>query len=178
VAERLRELSARVALAGEPHRASAYRRAADTLDELDRPIAEIREREGRAGLEALPGIGAHIAAKIDELFETGRIGALERLRREVPVDVTGLLAIEGLGPKTLRRLWEELGVKTVDDLEAALANGRVRTLPGFGERREQRLRQSLLALRRGGRRFPHAEAMPIARRICEALARVGGVERC
>ncbi len=170
LAEQLRELSARLALDDAPHRSRAYRRAAETLEQLGRSAAEIHAREGTDGLDALPGIGSHIAAVIEALLETGKAPALERLRKRIPVEVTALLAVDGVGPKTLKVLWQELHVHDLDDLERALREHRVPTLPGFGPRREARLLDAVRIARHGRARTPREKAAPIAETLRAAIA--------
>jgi len=177
-AHHLRELAVRLELEGDPHRPRAYRRAAETIDELGAPVYALWKDEGAAGLDALPGIGPHIARTLAELFETGRIAQLERLRKKAPVDVDALLAVEGVGPRTLRTLWKELRVTNLDDLERVLDEGRVLDLPGFGPKREERLRQAVRIQRSGARRTPLAKAAAIAQHLRETLARRPDVLRC
>lgn len=169
VAAQLRELAARLELEDGAHRPRAYRRAAETIEQLGRPIAALLEQQGSEGLDALPWIGPRIAATIGDLVDHGCTGLLDRLRRDTPVDVMALLAIDGVGRKTVQLLWRELGVRTLDDLEKALAEGRVRGLPGFGPRREERLRQALRIQRGGARRIARSVAAPIAQRLRERL---------
>lgn len=177
-AQHLRELALRLEIEDVPHRPRAYRRAAETLDELGRPVQRILEEQGTQGLDALPGIGPRIAESLCELFETGHLKALDRLREKAPIDVEGLLAVDGVGPRTLRLLWEKLGVCTLPDLERVLDEGRVQELPGFGPKREERLRRAVRSLRRGSRRFGRDRAAPIAERLRSALAAHPKVIRC
>jgi DNA polymerase (family X) len=96
-------------------RTLAYRKAAHTVENLSEDIADIR-KEGR--LQELPGIGAKIAKKIEEIVDTGgSLEYLENLKREFPVDYDALIAVEGLGPKSIKQLYNELGIKNLDDLE-------------------------------------------------------------
>lgn len=178
VAARLRELAARLDLEGVPHAPRAYRRAAETVERERRSVAEICANEGVEGLEALRGVGDHIARTIDELLSTGSIERLERLRRTAPVEVTSLLAIDGIGPKRLKTLWEELQVRTVEDLEHAVAQKSVQGLPGFGPRSEERLRHVLQLRRRGAERIPLARATTIAERLHAELESHPKVRRC
>jgi DNA polymerase (family 10) len=172
IAGQLRELAARLELEFEDgaHRPRAYRRAAETIESLRRPIADIHRTLGTPGLDALPGIGPRIASIVVELLEQGHAPLLDRLRRETPVDVMALLAVDGIGRKTLQLLWRELGVCNLDDLEGALSSGRVRELPGFGSRREERLRQAVRIQRRDQRRHSRKSAEPLARRLRDRLA--------
>lgn len=174
----LRELAARLELEGVPHSPRAYSRAADTLARERRCAAAIRAQEGARGLEALPGIGPQIARTLCELFDSGSIKRLERLRQKTPVDVMDLLAIDGIGPKRLKTLWEELRVRSVQDLEQAVAHRSVQALPGFGVRSEERLRQVLRLHKRGAKRVPLRRAAPIAERLRAELEKQPKVRRC
>jgi DNA polymerase (family 10) len=178
VARQLQELAARLELEGVEHAPRAYRRAAETVERARRSAAEIHAKEGVHGLEALPGIGSHIAEALHELFETGAIARLERLRRSTPIEIMSLLAVDGIGPKRLKTLWEELQVRTLEDLEHAVAQKSVQGLPGFGARSEERLSQVLRLRRRGDGRTPLAQAAAIAERLREDLEKHPNVSRC
>jgi len=177
-AEHLRELAVRLELEDDPHRPRAYRRAAETIDELAYPVQRIWKERGSKGLEALPGIGPHIAETLSELFTTGRLVRLDKLRKKAPVDVDALLAVDGIGPRTLRVLWQKLGVRTLQDLGRVLDDGQLLELPGFGHKREERLRRALRIQRSGSRRFALREAAGIADRLRETLALHAKVIRC
>jgi DNA polymerase (family X) len=125
-----------------PYRTAAFRRAADTLDELNRSVADLVEREGPIGLQALPGIGGALAAAILEMIETGRWAQLERLRGAVNPEQL-FLTVPGLGPQLARRIHDVLHVDTLEDLEVAAHDGRLETVPGIGTRRLQALRAAL-----------------------------------
>jgi DNA polymerase (family 10) len=178
VAHHLRELAVRIELENGPHLPRAYRRAAETIEALGHPVRTIWKDQGSKGLQALPGIGPHIAETLSELFETGHLVRLEQLREKSPVDVDALLAVDGIGPKTLRALWQKLGVRTLDDLERVLDEGRVLELSGFGHKREERLRRAVRSQRSGSRRVAWGQAAAIANRLCETLAGHPEVIRC
>jgi len=177
VARRLRELALFLEMEGVPYRPRAYEKAALALEALQRPVAEIDAEQGAAGLDALPSIGEGIARRIEEILRTGTLAELERLRRKRPVDVLGLTAVEGLGPKKLRALHEALGVRTRTDLAEALRAGRVRELPGFGARSEARLQRGLAALEQGAGRHLLGALWPLAGEIEARLAALRGVTR-
>lgn len=141
-------------------------------------MAKRYAEQGVAGLEALPGVGTHIARTLAELFDRGRIERLDRLRDKTGVDVLGLLAIDGIGPKRLRTLWRELRVRSVEDLEQAVAQRCLQGLPGFGVRSEERLGEILELRRRSSRRMALARARTIAEGLREALERHPKVIRC
>ncbi|MDQ3891135.1 MAG: DNA polymerase/3'-5' exonuclease PolX [Actinomycetota bacterium] len=123
-------------------RLSAYRRASARIRESAAPVARLA-LEGKA--TQIPGIGGTIAGKIVEFVETGDLRALARLRERVPTGLVEVMRVPGLGPKTAKRLWEELGVRSLDDLRVAAAEQRLRGLAGLGPKTEEKV---LLALAR------------------------------
>jgi DNA polymerase (family X) len=118
----------------------AYRRAATTIRESARPVAELA-LEGRA--TDLPGIGKTIEAKIVQAAERGEIEILSERKKLVPGEVLSFMQLPGLGPKTARRIWRELGVTTLDELRDAAAGQRLRALRGLGAKTEERVVQAL-----------------------------------
>ncbi len=126
----------------EPRRVNAYRRAADTLDEMSEPASDIYRREGVHGLEDVPTIGRALARAIAEIIETGRWRWLDRLRGEVaPEDV--LATVAGIGPELAERIHEQLDIETLEELEAAAHDGRLATVGGFGSKRIRSVIDSL-----------------------------------
>jgi DNA polymerase (family 10) len=120
-----------------PFRVRAYRNAARVVGELKLDLAA-QLAAGKA-LPKLPGIGPDLSAKIQEFAATGHLAALDRLRKEVPAGITELLQLPGLGPKRVRALYEELHVHTLPQLLRAARDGRIRGLPGFGSKTEERI---------------------------------------
>ena len=158
-----------------PFRIRAYRNAARTLSELG---DDVRNRLVRGDdLTRLPGIGDDLAGKIREIVETGHCQALEKLRGELPLAVTELLHIPGLGPKRVRALWHELDVQTTEQLAQAAHAGRIRALPGFGAKTEANILQSVEAHLSKQRRFPLAAARQTAKPLLSWLAKARGVAR-
>lgn len=150
-AERLREAADLLEAQGaNPFRVSAYRRAADTVRDLDDDLAKIIEREGQAGLEALPGIGRGIASALAEMVRSGRWMQLERLRGSAdPVQL--FTAVPGLGHRLAERIHEELHIDTLEGLELAAHDGRLESVPGVGPRRAAAIRASLQTMLSRGR---------------------------
>jgi DNA polymerase (family 10) len=126
-----------------PFRVRAYRNAARVVRDLGREVGEMVA--GGEDLTTLPGIGADLAAKIRELAATGELGLLASLRARTPSALTALLALPGLGPKRVRALYDALGVTTEDELGEAARAGKIRALPGFGEKTEARILSALAA---------------------------------
>lgn len=144
VAALLREMAELLQAQGEENafRIAAYRRAADTVAALHQPVAEVFEREGVAGLDALPTVGAGIAAAIAEIVQTGHWTKLERLRGGAAPEAL-LRTVPGVGPRLALQLHEELGIDTLEGLEAAAHDGRLEALAGVGPRRAASVRAAL-----------------------------------
>jgi DNA polymerase (family 10) len=176
VLDMLRELAELTLLEeAEPNsfRVRAYETAAQAIAAQATDLGRLTARE----LQQIHGIGKGTADKIRELLETGRVAKLEALRAKHPASVVALLRIQGLGPKALRRLRSELGVASLDDLRAALAAQRVRELPGFGARSEEKLARALVRFEAQGSadRTPISVALPLASRIVERMRELPGV---
>lgn len=143
VATRLREAADLLQQQGaNPFRVNAYRRAADTVAGLEEDLEALVDRAGEEGLVALPGIGASIAAAIQEMLRTGRWGQLERLRGTSEPEKL-FRAVPGVGPALSRRIHEALDVDTLEALELAAHDGRLASVPGIGPRRAAMVRAAL-----------------------------------
>jgi hypothetical protein len=146
----------------DPFRVRAWRRAAESVRHEPRPLARLLETEGREALLALPGVGRGLASAIEELLHTGRLGMLDRLEGQVsPEDL--FVTVPGIGEDLARRLHEELGIETLEELELAAHDGRLAAMRGFGPRRTRLVRETLAAMlsrsaRRRARRVRAAEA--------------------
>ena len=124
-------------------KAQAYRRAADAI--ADAP-ASVAEAYRRGEPPRLPGVGRAIDEKLAELADTGRLRYYERLRSEVPPTLVDLLAIPGLGPRTVDDLHAALGIATLEDLEVAARAGRLRGVKGLGPKSEERILDAVAGL--------------------------------
>jgi DNA polymerase (family 10) len=141
VAEQFDLLADLLELDGEEQfRVLAYRRAADQIRTAAGPIAELA-LEGEA--KNLPGIGKTIESKIVQIVETGEIEALTKRKARVPAGVAEFLRLPALGPKTARRIWQELGITTMADLRKAAEAEQLRSLPGLGAKTEERILRAL-----------------------------------
>ncbi|MGZ4280699.1 MAG: DNA polymerase/3'-5' exonuclease PolX [Gaiellaceae bacterium] len=141
VAEQLELLADLLEIEGEAaFRVLAYRRAAQRVRDTGGPVAQLA-LDGKA--KELPGIGATIQDKIVQIVNTGEIEALAKRRKTIPPEVVDFLRIPGLGPKTVRKIWQELGVTTLAELKAAAREQRLRTLPGLGAKVEENVLKSV-----------------------------------
>ena len=158
-----------------PFRIRAYRNAALTLGNQAQEARSLLEKG--EDLTRLPGIGDDLAAKIREIVDTGRCSLLERLQRELPPAVTELLKIPGLGPKRVKALYHYLEVQTVEQLYRAARDGRIRTLPGFGEKTELNILQAMETHAGQTHRFKLAVAAQYADALTAFLQAIAGVNQ-
>jgi DNA polymerase (family X) len=122
-----------------PFKIRAYRNGADTIAHLGTPLASLTAEERRG----IPGIGKDLAAKITELLETGAATYHQELLQEFPPTILDLLRLQGVGPKTVALLYRGLGIRTLDDLQAAAKDGRIRELKGMGAKKESQILKAL-----------------------------------
>jgi len=158
-----------------PFRIRAYRNAARSIGELSQEVSLLLEKG--EDLTRLPGIGDDLSAKIREIVASGRCSLLERLRQELPPAITELLKIPGLGPKRVKALHHDLEVQTVEQLYRAARDGRIRALPGFGEKSELNILQAVEAHASQTRRFKLAVAAQYADALRAFLLLAPGVTR-
>jgi DNA polymerase (family X) len=150
----------------------AYRKAADSLLSLGRDAKEYW-KEGK--LEDIPGVGKAIAEKIDELLSTGKLEFLQKLEAEIPPGLAGWIQVPGLGPKKVALIWKELGITKLADLEKAAREGKLRGLPGMGEKSETQIITGIESLGRRSGRIPLGRAWPLAQKTLALLKQVEGV---
>jgi DNA polymerase (family 10) len=167
VAEVFQEIGDMMDILGENRfKVIAYRRAAENILSLGQ---DIRAYWQAGTLQEIPGIGPAIADKIDELLTTGRLEFYERLQDQVPTGVVSLLEIPDVGPKTAKLLWDELGLQSVAEVEAAARAGELQTLKGMGARSEAKILAGIEALYRRSDRIPLGTAWPVASDLLEGL---------
>ena len=150
----------------------AYRKAAESLLALAGDVNQLWKDEK---LRAIPGVGKSIAEKIDELLRTGKLAFLAKLEKEVPAGLAEWLQVSGLGPKKVSLIWKELGITTLQELAAAAKDGKLRTLPGMGEKSEAQILRGIESLSRRSGRIPIGRAWPLARQIIATLRKLPGV---
>jgi DNA polymerase (family X) len=156
-------------------RARAYYRAADTIANLSENVADVYDNGGVAALLEIPSVGKAIAAKIEEYVKTGKVRHLEELKAKVPINIDELYGIEGIGPRTIKALYDKLQVKDLAGLENAAAEGRLRTVPGFTEKKEQDIKKRIEFFRKGKGRRIIGEVYPLVKQIELRLLQAEGV---
>lgn len=159
----------------EPFKPRAYENASQSVASLEEDVKSLYARGGINALMEIPGIGRGIAEKIEEYLKTGHIKEYEKMKKGMPVDIAGLTAIEGVGPKMIGALYKQLGVRNVNDLEKAARAGKINGLKRFGKKSEEKILKGIEFLRASGGRMPIGIALPLARGIEEKIGRFHGV---
>jgi DNA polymerase (family 10) len=152
----------------------AYRKAVDTIDELGEPLADI---EARGGLSEISGFGEAIIGKTRDFLTRGSTKLYEEMTQAVPQGVLEMAAIPGIGPKTVKALWQSLGITSVTELETAAKEQRIRSITGFGAAKEQSILEAIERGRRLSERLPLFIALPYAERLANDLAHLPGVTK-
>ncbi|MDE3002882.1 MAG: DNA polymerase/3'-5' exonuclease PolX [Gemmatimonadota bacterium] len=156
-----------------PFRIRAYRNAVATINNLTRTLESMVE--AGEDLTELPGVGKSVAKHVTELLKTGRITRLEEVSAEYPIALVELVRLDGVGPKKAKKLFDELGVKSVDELEAALDTGTVQQLGGFGAKSADKIRNSIDDHRKHTGRFQVHEAEKLIAGLLEYVRATPGV---
>jgi DNA polymerase (family X) len=180
ISRALRELGFLIEVEGGDNvqfKARAYYKAADTIASLAENVSELYARGGINTLLQIPSIGRAIAAKIEQFIREGRIGQLEELKARIPINTAELQGIEGLGPKTIKVLYDKLQITDLAGLERSVAEGRLRGVPGFTERKEKDMLKRIEFFRRGKGRRIIGEVYPLVKQIEARLLKLAGVKQ-
>lgn len=151
----------------------AYHRAALNLEGLNRDLAQMTHKE----LLEIPGIGADLAARIEEYLQTGTMAAYEQLKQEIPAGVFTLLAVPDLGPKTAKAIYDALQIASLEDLEKAALEHRLIGIKGIKQKTEENILKGIQAVKRGRERQPLGRMLPAAEELLAALQEKAPVER-
>lgn len=177
IAKILFEISEYLEMQDVPFKPRAYEKAAGIISGLERELAEIYEEGGVEALGKIPGIGLSIAQKIEELIKTGRLKYYEKLKKEIPVDLSALSAIEGLGAKSIKKLYKELNIRTIDDLEKAALSQKIRKIKGFGAKTEENILKGIEFVKKSAGRFILGFVMPEIESIKKRLGSLKEVKK-
>ena len=159
-----------------PFKAAAYDRAKRVLESYPDRLEDI-VRDPQRRLTDIPGIGADLANKVKELVETGQSQFHQELVRKVPPSLLDLLQLQTVGPQKVRLFHKELGIKSVDDLEAAARAGRLRDLPGMSAKSEENILKAIEVYRRAAGRFRLDTAFEIAEELMAYLRKCASVDQ-
>ncbi len=169
------EIADLLELAGENfYKVLAYRKASRSLQRINAEVADL-QREGR--LSDVPGIGKNLRSKIEEILKTGKCTYLEELRRNVPQGMRYMLAIPGLGPSSIRLIYQKLSVETLEELEKAAKKKKIRELPGMGPKTETNILEGIKMLKSIQDCVPLGVALPLAELMVSQLTSIQGVKR-
>jgi DNA polymerase (family 10) len=177
IARIMREIAMYLDMEDVPFKPRAYEKVAYAVEAVDEPLSDVYRRGGLKAICEIPGVGKSIGEKIAALLETGSLPYYEELRGRTPVDLGSLMAIEGLGPKMIKVLYQELGIKTLDDLEKAALAGRIRGLPHFGEKSEQKILKGISFVKKRTGRFTLGAVLPLISQIEVRLRELPGVKQ-
>src|SRR3989338_14751 len=175
VAELLRNIAQLLEIKGElVFKIRAYEKAALVIDNLDEDIEEVW-KQGK--LDDIPGVGEALTQKIGEFLETGKLEYYEKLKKEVPVNMEELGRVPGLGPKTIMKLYKQLKVKNLEDLEKAARQKKIENIEGLGPTVEENILKSIDFARASGKRFLLGTALDIAEEIKDRLKKINYVDK-
>ncbi|MEK6589913.1 MAG: DNA polymerase/3'-5' exonuclease PolX [Nitrospinota bacterium] len=152
---------------------NAYRRASRVIGSIADDIEDLY-REGR--LMEIPGVGSGIAEKIAEYLDTGKMGKYEEALEGVGEGLIRLIEIPGIGPSTLRMVYEELGIKDIQGLEKAATEEKLRELKGMGEKKEENILRGIRLFKESQKRIPIGIALPLVKEIIDSLKKKTGLE--
>ena len=187
IAEVFQDIANLLEMKGDkPFTIRAYRRAARTIERLPMELDDMLRQN--QNLQEIPGIGKAISDKITEMANTNSLAYYDRLKAEFPDGILEVLEIPGLGPKTVKRIWHELDVTTVAQLEIAAQDGRLAALPRLGKKTAENIARQIQFQRSKSSRMPIARAQPVCDRVIAALTAVcpsirrlqpgGSIRRC
>lgn len=156
------------------HRVLSYRRTAETVADYPREMSALAA-EGK--LTEIPGVGKVLAEKIQEMVDTGKLEFYERLKTEVPEGLLEMLRVNGIGAKKAKMFWESAGIVTLDALEAAAREGKIRDMPGMGAKSETKIIEGIEAYRRraADTRAPLGIALPLGESILARLLALNSI---
>lgn len=154
----------------------SYKAASDVIANLSSNIDEIYRNQGLRGLMQIPSVGKAIASKIEEYLRSGQIQYLEELKSKTTINVDEFYDLEGIGPKTIKILYDNLGVKGLSDLEKAASEGKLRDIRGFSEKKEEVILKKIQLFKKGRGRYLLGEVYPLVKQIETRLLNFKGVK--
>ncbi|MDQ4074338.1 MAG: helix-hairpin-helix domain-containing protein [Thermoproteota archaeon] len=155
----------------------AYSKAADQIENMSIDIETLYKHEGIDGLLKVPSIGKAIASKIEEYIKTGEIQYYNRLASKLPIDLDDFMGLDGIGPKTLKAIYDKVQFRTLEDLKNACIDKKIRNIPGFSQKKEEVILGKIEMHKKGKGRFLLGEVYPLAKQILGHLSELKGVRK-
>ncbi len=154
----------------------SYKRASDVMANLSLNVEEVYATHGLKGIMQIPSIGKAIALKIEEYLTTGKIQYLEELKSKTDIDIDGFYGLEGIGPKTIKIVYDKLGIRDLSGLEKAASEGKLRSIRGFSEKKEEVILKKIQQFKKGTSRYLLGEVYPLIKQIETRLLKFNGVK--
>src|SRR3989344_2465774 len=165
IAKILFEMAELYEMEGVEFKPRAYEKAALSIEALDEDIRVFYEKGGIKALMRISGVGKGIAGHIEQYFKTGHFKEYERLKKKMPIDISELTRVGGVGPKMIKVLWRKLRIRNLADLERAARTGKIRKLERFGVKSEEKILRGIEFLKKSGGRATLGFVLPEARTI-------------
>ncbi len=173
----LREIGEYLEMQGVAFKPRAYEKAAESIESFQEEATDVYRKNGLKAIENIPGVGVSIAEKIEELIKTGKSKYYQQLKKKTPVNLSELTAVEGLGPRSIRALYQKLKIRNLKDLEKAAKAGKIRKLSGFGEKSEENILKGIEFVKKSSGRFIFGFAMQEVRLMESRLKSLQEVKR-
>ena len=154
----------------------SYKRASDVIANLSSNVEEVYATQGLKGLMQIPSVGKAIALKIEEYLTTGKIQYLDELKSKTDIDIDGFYGLEGIGPKTIKIVYDKLGIRDLSGLEKAASGGKLRSIRGFSEKKEEIILKKIQLFKKGRSRYLLGEVYPLIKQIETRLLKFNGVK--
>ena len=154
----------------------SYKRASDVIANLSSNVEEVYATQRLKGLMQIPSVGKAIALKIEEYLTTGKIQYLDELKSKTDIDIDGFYGLEGIGPKTIKIVYDKLGIRDLSGLEKAASEGKLRSIRGFSEKKEEIILKKIQLFKKGRSRYLLGEVYPLIKQIETRLLKFNGVK--
>ena len=178
----IREISYLIQIAEEDlntiYKVRAYEKAADVIEKMSMSIEEIYLNDGIQGLKKIPSIGNAISTKIEELIKTNKISYFEELKMKIPIKVSELINMTGFGPKTMKILYEKLGITSIAELEKAASEGKISKIKGFSKSKEEKIIKTIQLSKKIKNRYLLGDIYPLIKKIEKELNERNDVSHC
>ncbi len=160
------------------YKARAYEKAADVIENLSIGLEETYLKNGIEALNKIPSIGSAISLKIEEFVNSGKIDYHDELKKKMPIRISEFSNMRGIGPKTMKVLYEKLKITSIDELEKAAVEGRIAVLKGFSGVKEKNILKVIQLSKQQTGRYLLGAVYPIIKKIESRLTNEGGVIHC